>query len=168
MKMLVMAAVVTAAFAAASYGQTARVCGDISAACESRASFSDQDIPFIHGKGAAVAESEKFYIVVLKSYEAAKIAAKDTWDGCEVGPPDSDRSRIQYAFPKNKVFFARGCYSIENNMYTGVGDKMIALAVFAGRTKAEADLFLRKVKAMDAIDAKGAYLLRISTGFNGT
>lgn len=142
-----------------------RVCGDPTAACASRTNFNEDDIPFEHGKNFAVAESEKFYIVVLKSYKVDSLAGSEGLDKCEVGPPTTDRTNAQRTFGKNKVFFARGCYSIENNYYTGIGEGMIALSVFAGRAKAEADRFLLKVKKEGY---KDAYIKRISTGFNGT
>lgn len=87
---------------------------------------------------------------------------------CEKTPEDFNRENLQWNFLKNKVFIARGCYSIENNFYTKLGTNVIALAVYAGSTKAQADALLKKVKANDMIDAKDAYVLRISTGFNGT
>lgn len=141
------------------------VCGDPNAACASRSNFNDQDIPFEHGKNYAVAESEKFYIVILKSYKVDALDPEEGRDACEVGPPDTDRSNAQFTFKKNKIFFARGCYSIENSYYTGIDEKTIALAAFAGRTKAEADRFLSVVKKAGYRDA---YLKRITTGFNGT
>lgn len=140
------------------------VCGDPTAACASRSDFNDDDIPFAHG-GYAVAESERFYAVILQSYNVDLIENSGVQDGCEVGPPDTERVGAQSTFKKNKVFFARGCYSIMNSFYTNIGDKVIALAAYAGRTKAEANRFLATVKKTGY---KDAYLKRITTGFNGT
>lgn len=133
--------------------------------CASRSNFNDDDIPFIHGKNYAVAESERFYAVILKSYKVDDIAGSEGRDGCEVGPADSERVNTQFTFQKNKIFFARGCYSIENNYYTGIDEKTIALAAYAGRSKAEAD---RVLTAAKKAGYKDAYLKRITTGFNGT
>jgi hypothetical protein len=109
-----------------------------------------------------VAETVEFYAVIVKSAKLAENA------DCEKTPDDFDIESYQYNFLKNKVFVARGCYEIENNFYKGVKDGTMALAVFAGHTKAEADAFLKKLKAIDYLDSKDAYLLRMSTGFNGT
>lgn len=145
--------------------KTGTVCGDPTAACASRSNFSDDDIPFEHGKNYAVAESERFYVVILKSFSVEAIAGAEGRDGCEVGPADAERINTQFTFKKNKIFFARGCYSIENNYYTGIDEKTIALAVYAGRTKSDAGRFLLVAKKAGY---KDAYLKRITTGFNGT
>lgn len=139
-----------------------KVCGDPSAACAKRAIFKDDDIPFDYTEGSVVAESLPFYIVIIKS---SKLPDNGV---CENTPDDYRRQDIQWNFLRNKVFIARGCYSIENNFYSKLGTNVIALAIFAGHTKAEADAFLKKVKATESIDAKDAYLLRTTTGFNGT
>lgn len=139
-----------------------RVCGDPSAACATRALFDDDDIPFEYPKGSAVAETPHFYMVIVKSVKLPKDA------DCETVPSDFSRRSIQWSFPRNKVFIARGCYSIENNFYTNIGDNVIALAIYAGATKAEADRFLKRVKAIEQINAEKAYVVRTSTGFNGT
>lgn len=152
-------------FAAEAFAQkasTMTVCGDPSAACAKRSVFKDDDLPFNYSEGSVVAETAPFYIVVFKSIKLPEGAM------CEKTPEDFNRENLQWNFLKNKVFIARGCYSIENNFYTKLGTNVIALAVYAGSTKAQADALLKKVKANDMIDAKDAYVLRISTGFNGT
>lgn len=141
---------------------TMTVCGDPGAACPKRAAFKDEDLPFNFTEGSVVAETAPFYIVVVKS-------AKLPDDGdCEKTPTDFNREDLQYYFQRNKVFIARGCYSIMNNFYTKLGNNVIALAIYAGSTKPQADAFLKKVKSTEYVDAKDAYVLRISTGFNGT
>lgn len=139
-----------------------KVCGDPAAACAKRAMFNDDDIPFTYTEGTPVAETAPFYAVIVRS---AKLTPEQE---CEKTPEDLSRLSFQYLFPNNKVFVARGCYSIENNFYTGVGENVIALAVYAGTTKAEADKVLKKVKALEFFNTEDAYLLRITTGFNGT
>src|SRR5687768_15881280 len=121
------------------------VCGDPSAACAKRAIFKSEDIPFNYVGDAVVAQTADFYAVVLKSVKLAENA------DCEKTPEDFNVDEIQWNFLKNKVFVARGCYSIQNNFYTKVGDNVIALAVYAGSTKAQADAFLKKVKAMEHV-----------------
>lgn len=139
-----------------------RVCGDPSAACAKRAAFKSEDIPFNYVETSVVAETAEFYAVILKSVKFG-----DTGE-CEKTPEDFNIDNYQFHFLKNKVFIARGCYQIENNYYKNVGDRVMAVAVFAGHTKAEADTFLKKLKAIDYLDSKGAYILKLSTGFNGT
>ncbi len=154
------------AFAQDAFSQRAkivsRVCGDPSAACAKRAAFKNEDIPFGYNENAVVAETAEFYAVILKSAKLSEGA------DCEKTPADFDTESYQYNFLRNKVFVARGCYSIQNNYYTKVGNNVIALAVFAGNTKAEADAFLRKVKSITHLNTDGAYTLKIATGFNGT
>lgn len=140
-----------------------RVCGDPSAACAKRATFKNEDIPFSFNENAMVAETAEFYAVILKSAKTNH----DTGE-CSEAPKDFDLDNYQPYFLRNKVFIARGCYDIEYNFYKNVKQDVIALAVFAGHTKAEADAFLKKVKAIQYLDSKGAYLLKMSTGFNGT
>lgn len=138
-----------------------RVCGDPSAACAKRAAFKHEDIPFSYVENSVVAETAEFYAVILKS-------AKRTEEACEKAPDDFNIDNYQLYFLKNKVFIARGCYSIENNYYKGIGDGIMAVAVFAGNTKTEADAFLKRLKAIDYLNSDGAYILKLSTGFNGT
>src|SRR5687767_2443341 len=131
------------------------VCGDPSAACAKRAIFKSEDIPFNYVGDAVVAQTADFYAVVLKSVKLAENA------DCEKTPEDFNVDEVQWNFLKNKVFVARGCYSIQNNFYTKVGDNVIALAVYAGSTKAQADAFLKKVKAMEHVGSNGAYVIRL-------
>src|SRR5688500_17676700 len=139
-----------------------RVCGDPSAACAKRAAFKNDDIPFSYGENAVVAQTATFSAVVLRC-----VILTETAD-CGQTSADFKVDEFQWNFLKNKVFVARGCYSILNNFYTKVGDNVIALAVYAGSTKAQADAFLKKVKAMEHVGSNGAYVIRLATGFNGT
>lgn len=141
---------------------TMTVCGDPGAACAKRGAFKDEDIPFTYTEGSVVTETAQFYAVIVKSAKLPEGA------DCEKTPTDFDRESVQITFQRNKVFVARGCYSIMNNFYNGLGTNVIALAIYAGSTKAQADAFLKKVKANDFFNASDAYVLRISTGFNGT
>jgi hypothetical protein len=135
-----------------------KICGNPNTASSTRSNFKEEDIPFLYPKRYVVGESELFYAVVVKS-------VKTTKDGeCEE-PKLTDRELLQGTFPNNKVFYARGCYSIENSYYSGIPDNTIGVAIYAGRTKADADAFLKRVKSSGF---EGAYLKRIRTGFNGT
>ena len=148
--------------AIAQKASTMTVCGDPGAACPKRGAFKDEDIPFNYTEGSVVTETAQFYAVIVKSAKLPEDA------DCEKTPTDFDRESIQITFQRNKVFVARGCYSIMNNFYNGLGTNVIALAVYAGTTKAQADAFLKKVKANDYFNANDAYVLRLTTGFNGT
>lgn len=140
-----------------------RVCGDPSVACAKRAAFRHEDIPFSYNENAVVAETAEFYAVILKSEKASR----DTTE-CLKRPETFDLDTYQTYFLRNKVFVARGCYDIEHNYYKNIKQDMMALAVFAGHTKAEADAFFKRLKAIQYLDSKGAYLVKMSTGFNGT
>ena len=162
--LLLLVIVVLVGLSADAVAQRARqtvfkVCGDPGAACATRGNFQEDDIPFLYPKGYVVGESELFYIVVVKSIKLSPGA------DCEELKDLSGRESLQSFFPNNKVFYARGCYSILNNYYTNIPEDTIGLAIYAGLTKAQADAFLKRVKANKYNDA---YLKRIRTGFNGT
>jgi hypothetical protein len=139
-----------------------KVCGDPSAVCEKRAAFKNDDIPFSYVEFSVVAETAEFYAVILKSTKFEGVG------DCETPPEGFNVDDYQHFFLKNKVFIARGCYDIEHNFYKGLDQKTMAVAVFAGHTKAAADAFLKKVKANEYLNSNGAYILKMSTGFNGT
>ncbi|MEQ1763171.1 MAG: hypothetical protein ABL984_08510 [Pyrinomonadaceae bacterium] len=105
-----------------------RACGDPSAACAKRAAFKNEDIPFSYVENAVVAETVEFYAVILKNAKLGEGA------DCEKTPEDFDIESYQFNFLKNKVFVARGCYSILNNYYTKIGDNVM-LSLFSPETQ---------------------------------
>lgn len=82
--------------------------------------------------------SDFFYVIVLKT--TAKCAATE-----------NERLKFQALFPRNKVFLeeaACGDNAEKRNFYSGIGDSRHSfIAVYAGKTKTEAQKFLQTVKA---------------------
>jgi hypothetical protein len=139
----------------------AAVCGDPSARCRTSVEFEPHQLSFEVLPRAVISESEKFYAVILKS-------VRDKTQDCAsptVFVPESDRLEAQKLFPHNKVFASR-CYEAGNSYYEDIDPEVMFMAVYAGRTRAEAEAMLSKVKATGKFP--GAYLRRTSTGFNGT
>lgn len=138
----------------------ATVCGDPVARCVTVATFEVYDLPFRLRRNVAIWESESFYAVVLKS-----VSVGDEWGECERFIPEGDRLEAQKLFPRHKVFASR-CGEPGSLYYTGVNPKQRFMAVYAGRTRADADAVLARVKA--AGKYPGANVRRLRAGFNGT
>jgi hypothetical protein len=132
------------------------VCGDPTVACGTFATFEPYDLPFRVSQQTVIWESEPFYAVILKS-----VRNRD----CRVFVPEAERLRAQADFPRHKVFTSR-CAEPVAVYYTGLAVDARMMAVYAGRTRAEAAGVLAKVKATGKYP--GAYLRRMSIGFNGT
>lgn len=137
-----------------------RVCGDPTAACRVRDKFQPYELPFDTGRNAVIAESEYFYAVIVKS-----VRLKDTADNCDKAISDKDISTTQAKFPHNKVF-ALKCFEAAMNYYTNVADNTAFLAIFAGRTRAAANAFLKTMTANGTY--KDIVLRRMQAGINGT
>jgi hypothetical protein len=138
----------------------ASVCGDPTAVCRTGdLVFEPHDLPFRLPKNAVIWETELFYAVVIKSVRVA-----DEFD-CEKFVAESERLAAQELFPRNKVFSSR-CPDPGTLYYTNTAPKARFMAVYAGRTRAEADAMLEKVKATGKYP--GANLRRMRAGFNGT
>lgn len=137
------------------------VCGDPQAACKSAVHFQPSDLPFDVGRNLVISESKWFYGIVLKSQRMVP-----EWGDCE-HPTFSERERleIQALFPRNKVF-TFNCNEPGMNYYNGVSGKTAFIAVYAGRTLAEARAFLRKVQATKKFP--GIRVRRMQAGINGT
>lgn len=137
-----------------------KVCSDPTVACKSAENFQPFDLPFNTGKNFAIFESEKFYGIVLRSVKLSD------WGNCEAPSfAESERLPIQELFPHNKVF-AQNCVEPGTNYYTGVADQTAFIGVYAGRTLAEANVFLQKVKATGKFP--GVKVRQMSIGINGT
>ena len=80
--------------------------------------------------------SQAFYAAILKSGELCKL-------------PDAERSAAQALFPDRKVFLHRYfCEDFGDKVtYTNVNRKAGFIAVYAGKTEAEAKAFLAEAKA---------------------
>ena len=136
------------------------VCGDPTTACSSRKNFQEWDLPFNTGKNFVIVESSPFYAIVLKS-----VKLKD-WGDCEHPTfPETERLEIQKLFDHNKVF-AQNCVESGTNYYTNVPEQMALLAVYAGRSLADANRFLKQVQSLKKFP--GVRVRRMKIGINGT
>jgi hypothetical protein len=140
--------------------QKGTVCGDPTLPCKTgEMTFEPHDLPFRLPVRAVIWESETFYAVILKSIKASEA-------DCQVFVPEDERLAAQALFPRNKVFTDRGCGEPGETFYTGTQSNAHFMAVYAGRTRAEANAMLARVKATGKF--AGANLRRMSIGFNGT
>jgi hypothetical protein len=143
-----------------------QICGNPNIPCKTSVTFQVNDLPFQVGKDMVIVDTVPFYAVILKS-----TAVKD--DNCGVFIPESDRLAAQELFPENKVFSSR-CTDPENLFYTDVSSRTPRyfsethrlMAVYAGKTLAEAQKLLETVKSTGKYP--GANIRRMRTGFNGT
>jgi len=136
-----------------------RVCGDPKQPCSFAKNFQSHELPFDTGRNFAIANSEYFYAIVL---ESEKLKPDDS---CERAFPEKRRAEIQSLFPNNKVFVVR-CPEPGTNFYTNVSQDVSLIAVFAGKTSAEARVLLAKVKATGKF--MNVSLRRMQAGINGT
>jgi hypothetical protein len=136
----------------------AAVCPDPAVRCPTSVEFAPHQLPFRVPRNSVIFETEKFYAVILKS-------ERDTTQDCTGFIPESERLEAQKLFPHHKVFASR-CFEPDELYYEGVDPEVRFMAVYAGRTRAEAAGVLEKVKATGLFPR--AYLKRTSTGFNGT
>jgi hypothetical protein len=140
--------------------QKGTVCGDPTLSCKTGdLTFEPHDLSFRVPGQAVIWESETFYAVILQSVKAAD-------DDCQKFVPEDERQATQALFPHNKVFTDRGCGEPGQTYYTGTQPGARFMAIYAGRTRAEADALLAQVKATGKF--AGANLRRMSIGFNGT
>jgi len=136
------------------------VCGDPTLPCKTdNVMFEPYNLPFRIPARAVIWESESFYAVILQSVRAAE-------DDCEKFVPEDVRQAAQTLFPHNKVFTDRACGEPGQTYYTGTQPGARFMAVYGGRTRAEANALLARVKATGKF--AGANLRRMSIGFNGT
>ena len=136
----------------------AAICPDPAVLCRTSVPFEPHQLPFVVPPNAVIFETEKFYAVILKS-------ARDKTQDCTGFVQEPERLEAQKLFPRNKVFASR-CYEPDELYYEGIDPEVMFMAVYAGRTRAEAQAMLAKVKATGKFP--DAYLKRTSTGFNGT
>ena len=157
----VAAAAIVAPPAAIAQRGKAVVCGDPTVRCRTgEITFPPHNLPFQIPRRAIVWETEQFYAVVLKSMRVT-----EEYEECERFISEEDRLEAQRLFPRNKVFTSR-CTEPGDLYYTNTEPKQRFMAVFAGRTRAQADAMLEKVKATGKYP--GANLRRMRTNFNGT
>ena len=134
-----------------------KICGDPHVRCAGSEQFQPWELTFALPKNAVIYESEFFYSVILKSVKNPP--------NCESAFSEDERMEIQNMFPKNKVF-ALKCQEPGEMYYTNVANDASFLGVYAGKTRAQADAFLKTVKAAGKFP--GASLRRMKAGINGT
>lgn len=160
-----LAIMIASAFAGNAVAQKAakrsgKVCGDPTVKCKAAENFQPYDLAFDTGKNFVIAESAPFYGIVLKSKKL-----KDYGDCSNPTFSEPEREEIQKMFPRNKVF-ALNCTESGNNYYTGVDQKIVFIAVYAGDSLAAANAFLKKVAAAQKFP--GTRVRKMQVGLNGT
>ena len=136
------------------------VCPDPTVRCRTSVEFQPYQLPFVVPPDGVMWETEQFYAVILKSVRDGSRGGD-----CNVFIPEPEREAAQALFPRRKVFASR-CMEPGDLFYVGVAENTQFMAVYAGRTRAEAQATLAKVKATGQFP--GANLRRLRTGFNGT
>ena len=144
----------------------ATICGNPKIACKTSVTFEPHNLPFRIPMNAVILDTELFYAIILKS-----VSVKD--DNCDVFIPETERLTTQALFSDHKVFTSR-CYEPGELFYEDVTTRKVRnisethriMAVYAGKTLAEAKRFLDSVKATGKFP--GANIRRMRTGFNGT
>jgi len=134
-----------------------QICGDPAMRCGTANEFQPHDLSFRIPRNAVIWESEMFYAIILQSSSAR--------DNCEVHIPEAVRLEAQALFPRHKVFADR-CPEPGNLFYSNTNSDYRFMAVYAGKTRAEASRMLARVKATGKYPT--ANLRRMSVGFNGT
>ena len=161
-KLLLLLIMLVAAFvvSAQKKAKLGKVCGDPTVMCKSAENFQAFDIPFDTGKNFVIYESEKFYGIVLKS-----VKLTDFGDCSKPSFAETERIEIQAMFEHNKVF-ALNCVESGTNYYPGVAEQTAFIGVYAGRTLAEANKFLKTVQATGKFP--GIKVRKMSIAVNGT
>ena len=140
-----------------------KICGNPNVRCNTNEEmFSPSDIQFVVKGSSPITESEPFYAVILKSNKIEDFFGGE--ETCKAVDTEEERLVVQRLFPNNKVFSQRCGY--DSLYYTGVADYTVFLAVYAGKTLAQAQSFLITVNAAGKF--KGVYIKRIKAEFNGT
>jgi len=152
-------AVLTLSFATSSEAQKRparrpQVCGDPAMKC---GEFQPFDLQFRWPRNAVIFETEPFYAVILQSINAK--------NDCETIISEDARLEAQGLFPHNKVFADR-CPDAGSVYYSNTNADYRFMAVYAGKTRAEAERMLATVRATGKYPT--ANLRRMQAGFNGT
>lgn len=134
-----------------------QVCGDPAMRCGTANEFQPYDLSFRIPRNAVIWESEMFYAIILESRSAR--------NDCNAHIPEAVRLEAQSLFPRHKVFADR-CPEPGTLYYTNTNSDYRFMAVYAGKTRAEANRMMARVRATGRYPS--ANLRRMSTGFNGT
>lgn len=136
-----------------------KICGNPNIKCRTNdVTFEAFEIQFEMQKNAVIASSEPFYAVILES-------KPNSASNCIEYFSENKRLDAQNLFPNNKVFVYK-CDEYNTTYYKGVAKEVGFMAVYAGKTLAEAKSFLKKVQA--AGKYKGANIRKLQAEFNGT
>lgn len=136
-----------------------KLCHNPNAACNTIAQFEPYDMPFEVPEEGGIFESEPFYAVVLRSYKVAG-------DNDTKYIPESERLKVQDMFPDRKVFASRASPEPGSVFYVDVPFDVRFLAIYGGKTQAEANGIAAEVKAGGKYT--GAYVKKMQVSFNGT
>lgn len=138
------------------------ICGNLKVKCQTGdMTFQPHEIPFETPRGnRVIAESELFYAIVLRS-----VKLKNDYSDCETAISETERLKIQESFADNKVF-AQKCLEAGSLYYTGFAGNTSFIAVYAGKTLAEANKFLKVVQTNGK--HKGAFVRKTQAQINGT
>lgn len=164
---LLVAMLLVVAFGATAESQTRRgrrpqrgaICSDPNTPCRTTATFEAYDLPFRIPANAVIWESEMFYAVILKSVRFRDEECNSRFI------PEAQRIEAQTLFPNNKVFASR-CGEPGTVFYSNTSPNTNFMAVYGGRTQAEAARMLASVRATGRFP--GANIRRMYVGFNGT
>lgn len=139
-----------------------KICGNPTVKCRtSDMTFQDYEIPFESPHGnSVIVETEPFYAIVLKS-----VKLKKDYSNCETAVSENERLEIQKLFPRNKAF-ALKCLDAGSLYYFNFADDISFIALYAGKTLAEANGFLKTVQATGKY--KGVYVRKTQAQVNGT
>ncbi|HEX8844617.1 MAG TPA: hypothetical protein VF791_08235 [Pyrinomonadaceae bacterium] len=135
----------------------AQVCGDPAMNCGEANEFQPHDLQFRMPRNAVIYETESFYAIILMSINAR--------DNCDAFIGENERQEAQALFPRHKVFTDR-CPEPTTIYYTNTNPNNRFMAVYAGKTRAEANAMLARVRATGKYP--GANLRQMRAGFNGT
>lgn len=139
--------------------QRGTVCFDPTLQCKTTATFEKYDLPFRIPANAVIWESEPFYAVILTS---VRFRDEDCYTKFI---PEEQRLEAQSLFPNRKVFASR-CGDAGTVFYSNTKPNTNFMAVYGGRTQAEAARMLSTVRATGKF--RGANIRRMYIGFNGT
>jgi hypothetical protein len=131
-----------------------QVCGDPAMRC---GEFQPFDLQFRWPRNAVIFETDPFYAIILQSINAK--------NDCETHISEDARLEAQRLFPHNKVFADR-CPDAGSIYYSNTTADYRFMAVYAGKTRAEAERLLATVRATGKYPT--ANLRRMQAGFNGT
>ncbi len=136
-----------------------KLCPNPNADCHTAAIFEPYDMPFEVPEDGGIFESEPFFAVVLRSFKVA--------DGDDKKfIPESERLKVQDMFPDRKVFASRASPEPGSVFYVDVPYNVRFLAIYGGKTQAEANGIAAEVKSGGKYT--GAYVKKMQVSFNGT